>query len=331
MPLVSILIPVYNVEKYLERCINSVLSQDFSDYEIIIVDDGSTDNSPQICDNLYNKKPDKIKVIHKKNEGLPSARLEGFKNSSGKYIIFLDSDDYLLDNAISTFVRHIEQGYDIVRCKILREDIITKKRWIETYPNLEPEINSKISFLENIIKSNIPPYLHSGIYRRSIIGVQIFELLKKEHINIGEDWYTNIYIGNNLNKYKEIPHTLYCYSVNQSSLMSNNNKHSRKDMEKSFSILNEISKDFPSSIKKLLIINRISATIRNFFIPGYGFDMNSYFMIYDYLNENKNNISEIRDFLDKRYLYFIRNKTMFYIYSKTYCFLYKTLKQKKYR
>lgn len=331
MPLVSILVPVYNVEKYLERCISSVLNQDFTDYEIIMVDDGSTDNSSFLCDKLCNKNPEKIKVIHKKNEGLPSARLEGFKNSSGKYIIFLDSDDYLLENAISTFVFHIEQGYDIVRCRILREDTITKERWVETYSNKNPVLDSNISFLENIIKSNIPPYLHSGIYNRTVIKCQIFELLKNNQINIGEDWYTNIYLGYNVNKYKEIDYTLYCYSVNHSSLMFNEKKFNKADMKKSFLLLNEISKSFPSKIKDLLIANRISATIRNFFIPGYGFDDDSYLLAINYLNEEKNNILRIKEFLNNRYLYFIKRRNLFYIYSRIYCLLYKKFRLKQYR
>lgn len=328
MPLVSVLIPVYNVEKYLERCINSVLNQNYNDYEIIIVDDGSTDSSSILCDRFYNSNPSKIKVIHKKNEGLPAARLEGVINSCGKYVIFLDSDDYLLENAISTFVTHIEQGYDIVRCKILREDTITKERWIETYSNKESILNGNISFLENIIKSSIPPYLHSGIYRRTVIKNQIFELLKNHQVNIGEDWYTNIYIGYNVKKYKEIDYTLYCYSVNHSSLMFNEKKFNKSDMKKSFILLSEISKYFPSKIKDLLIANRISATIRNFFIPGYGFDKDSYALALNYLNEDKNNILRIKEFLNKRYLYFVKQKQLFYIYSRIYCFLYKKFRLK---
>jgi len=94
----SIIIPVYNVEDYLEECIKSVLSQDFSDYEIILVDDGSTDNSGNICDN-YRNNYEKIKVIHKENGGSSSARNEGIKKAVGRYILFLDSDDFYCDKS----------------------------------------------------------------------------------------------------------------------------------------------------------------------------------------------------------------------------------------
>ena len=91
--LFSIIIPVYNVEKYLNQCVDSVLEQDFTDYEIILVDDGSTDNSPTICDK-YAEKYTQIKVIHKTNGGLSDARNFGIKEAQGDYLIFLDSDDF---------------------------------------------------------------------------------------------------------------------------------------------------------------------------------------------------------------------------------------------
>lgn len=92
----SIIVPVYNVEKYLNKCINSILNQKFGDYEIIIVDDGSTDNSSKLCDTLKMEN-NSIKVIHKNNGGLSDARNIGIAQAMGEYIIFLDSDDYWND------------------------------------------------------------------------------------------------------------------------------------------------------------------------------------------------------------------------------------------
>jgi len=92
-PFYSVIIPVYNVEEYLDQCIKSVLNQTFVDYEVILVDDGSTDSCSKMCDE-YEKKYSKVKTIHKKNGGLSSARNEGIKKSKGNYILFLDSDDY---------------------------------------------------------------------------------------------------------------------------------------------------------------------------------------------------------------------------------------------
>lgn len=92
--LVSVVIPVYNVEQYLKECVDSVLNQTYSDYEIILVDDGSTDNSGKLCDS-YLSVDNRIKVIHRKNGGLSAARNTGLDAASGDYIYFLDSDDYI--------------------------------------------------------------------------------------------------------------------------------------------------------------------------------------------------------------------------------------------
>ena len=92
MPLVSIVVPVYKVEKYLERCVKSLLCQTLHDIEIILVDDGSPDRCPQICDE-YASRDERIKVVHKRNGGLSSARNAGLLVATGSYIGFVDSDD----------------------------------------------------------------------------------------------------------------------------------------------------------------------------------------------------------------------------------------------
>jgi glycosyltransferase involved in cell wall biosynthesis len=95
----SIILPIYNVEKYLSACIDSILTQTYKDYEIILVNDGSIDTSPQICDQYANQHVC-IHVIHKPNGGQSDARNVGLKVARGEYIFFIDSDDYLIDNAI---------------------------------------------------------------------------------------------------------------------------------------------------------------------------------------------------------------------------------------
>ena len=104
---ISIIVPVYNVEKYLENCIESILNQTFKDFELILVDDGSTDNSGKICD-IYEKKDSRIKVIHKNNGGLSSARNAGLDIACGKYVGFIDSDD-------SIHPRMYEILYDLIK------------------------------------------------------------------------------------------------------------------------------------------------------------------------------------------------------------------------
>lgn len=103
----SIIVPVYNIEKYILECVDSLLNQDYDDYEIILVDDGSTDHSGNICDILKGKN-NKIKVIHKKNGGLADARNTGIKNAIGKYIIFVDGDDYIEKNILKVIINSCE-------------------------------------------------------------------------------------------------------------------------------------------------------------------------------------------------------------------------------
>lgn len=111
----SIIIPVYNVEKYIDECLQSVVNQNFDNYEVILVDDGSTDNCPQICDN-YAEKYEFINVYHKDNGGLSSARNFGIEKAKGRYIAFIDSDDYWNDlcflDKINDIISH--KQYDII-------------------------------------------------------------------------------------------------------------------------------------------------------------------------------------------------------------------------
>ena len=108
MDKITVIVPVYNVENYLEEAINSVISQTYKNLEILIIDDGSTDNSSQICDK-YAKKDIRIKVFHQTNKGLSGARNTGLKNATGKYIMFLDSDDKFEPQACETMYKFIER------------------------------------------------------------------------------------------------------------------------------------------------------------------------------------------------------------------------------
>ncbi len=119
--MISVIVPVYRTEKYLETCIKSVLAQDFSEYELILVDDGSPDSCPQICERYAASNP-KIKVIHKENGGLSDARNAGLKSARGDYIFFLDADDAILPNTFSLVMDAIKKEkadmviFQLVRC-----------------------------------------------------------------------------------------------------------------------------------------------------------------------------------------------------------------------
>lgn len=111
--MVSIIIPVYNVKPYLKRCVESVLNQSYTDFETILVDDGSTDGSSAICDE-YLERDTRIRVIHKENGGLSDARNAGINAAVGEYIIFVDSDDFLDKDALDILTKEIRPGVDII-------------------------------------------------------------------------------------------------------------------------------------------------------------------------------------------------------------------------
>lgn len=112
-PKISIIVPVYKVEQYLSRCIESILSQTFQDFELLLIDDGSPDNSGVICDE-YATKDNRVRVFHKENGGVSSARNYGLMNASGEWISFVDGDDWVDQNFLQNFVEYFNPGVDLV-------------------------------------------------------------------------------------------------------------------------------------------------------------------------------------------------------------------------
>ena len=117
MPLISIIVPVYNVEKYIHRCIDSIIAQTFTDFECILIDDGSPDNSSVICDE-YAEKDSRIKVVHnEKNIGSSVSRKIGLDKSCGEYILFIDADDYVEPDMLEKiYTKAVSENYDMVYC-----------------------------------------------------------------------------------------------------------------------------------------------------------------------------------------------------------------------
>lgn len=125
----SVILPIYNVEKYLRECVESVLNQTFTDYELILVDDGSKDGSGVICDEYGVKYPDRVKVIHKPNGGQADARNFGMNEATGKYTVYIDSDDFVISNKFLSDVHDkiIESDADVVVYKFVKFYDDTKK------------------------------------------------------------------------------------------------------------------------------------------------------------------------------------------------------------
>lgn len=165
-PLLTVVIPVYNVEKYLKRCIESILIQEWKNYDILLVDDGSTDNSPQICDD-YAKAYDFISVIHKKNGGLSAARNTGISHAEGKYVYFPDSDDWIEPYTFMALAEVVEsQKFDIISFN--REFVKGEEDAIVSDSLVTQVFEGKDAFVQMLKHSYITVFANDKIYRKSL-------------------------------------------------------------------------------------------------------------------------------------------------------------------
>ncbi len=167
--LISIIVPVYKVEEFLDRCVNSLVNQTYRNLEIILVDDGSPDNCPILCDN-WAKKDDRIKVLHKVNGGLSDARNHGLEIATGEYILYVDSDDYIDLDTCSRFVSRL--GYykaDIVVGGALKE--IDGKSENMTHSLSESKIyNSKDYIMKSVLKGEFFAPAWLNLYKKSFLN-----------------------------------------------------------------------------------------------------------------------------------------------------------------
>ena len=120
MPIINIIVPVYNTETYLRRCVDSILAQTFSDYELILVDDGSTDQSGVICDE-YSQKDNRVRVIHQTNQGVSAARNIGVDCSIGEYLTFVDSDDWVAERFLEVFYTNLVEAKVDICVSLIQE------------------------------------------------------------------------------------------------------------------------------------------------------------------------------------------------------------------
>ena len=208
-PLISIIIPVYNVELYLRRCLDSVVKQTYSNVEIIIVNDGSTDNSLVICEEYYTKYPNLIHIINKTNGGLSSARNIGLEYSNGDYICFIDSDDYVDEKYIEILFRNMHQmNADVSCCNYKR-----------TYKSIENRYYSDKIILktdDDIIEIYLTHEMTSAwgkLYRKNL-----FQNIKFPVNKVYEDILTNFKILINCSRIVIDESMLYMYYVRRGSI-----------------------------------------------------------------------------------------------------------------
>jgi glycosyltransferase involved in cell wall biosynthesis len=168
MPDISVIIPIYNVEKYIKRCIDSVLAQTFFDFECILVDDGSTDGSSEICDES-SKYDARIKTIHQKNAGASRARRNGLDIAKGNYILFIDSDDWIESLMLEKLYKNInKEGYDIVCCDYYQESQNILQYTKQLVNEDEELLNNKLQVFKMLIKYEFGASLCNKLVKHSI-------------------------------------------------------------------------------------------------------------------------------------------------------------------
>lgn len=316
-PKVSILVPIYNVEKYLGRCIDSVLSQDFQDFELILVDDGSPDRCPQICDD-YAAKDNRIKVVHKKNGGLVSARLAGFKEARGEYIMHLDSDDYLLPGAVSTLYGKICEGYDIVRGRDIQVSPNGEKYGIEKTQFYEGVLCGE-DYIHAYIMGKVAPYLWGAIYKRSLFTEEIFRNFL--FVSRQEDWGTQISIASKVKSVCYIDKVVQAYMINDNSIMQTYVVDYSYVLRIQEAIM-KTTKDLSDETRHLLECDRIKELNRCFFFPELKFDWSTYWYMKKFLRE-KGNFEVVFRMTDSKFLKFVNCPILFWAYTNLYKFLFK--------
>lgn len=253
MQLISVIVPVYNVEEYLERCVNSLLNQSYKDIEILLVDDGSTDKSGGICE-AYRRQDSRVRVFHKKNGGLSDARNFGIEKAKGEYLTFVDSDDYVSPNYLQSLHEMlIQKEADISMCSYMK----TKENTVECYDKVNA---SEIVLLKN------EETLEKMLYRNGVDSYSWGKLYKKELFDdiefpvgkLFEDVWIMHRIYDRANLVAFNPARLYFYFQRQGSIV--NSQFSTRKMDQVFAseeVLRFIKSKYPkltnAAISKLFI------------------------------------------------------------------------------
>ena len=221
--MISIIVPVYKVEEYINQCVDSIVNQTYKDLEIILVDDGSPDNCPKICDE-YAQKDNRVKALHKKNGGLMSARQAGLRIATGEYVGFVDGDDWIEPNMYEKFAYLIDKYKpDMAMCEFLysypeRDEKSSQLPEKEFYDKtaLENEIYPKLLFKPPYYNYGINPCCWSKLYKKELLENNLYKVTDK--IKIGEDaaFTYPCLIGANSIVYCE--KHLYHYRVNPDSM-----------------------------------------------------------------------------------------------------------------
>lgn len=227
--LISIIIPAYNVAPYIGECINSILDQKYSDFEIIIVDDGSTDGTGELCDEFC-KKDSRIRVIHKKNEGPSAARNIGVQFAEGSYISFVDSDDMVSPDYLQVLYENaVKFNADISQCGFVRFE---NENEISASTDNTPVKRDK-EYLYDLLAEIGPECKSMGliVVWNKLIRREIADKISFPYGRWHEDEFYVNYLMENTNTYIETPAQLYYYRKRSDSIVGENNRDNRRHLD----------------------------------------------------------------------------------------------------
>lgn len=328
MSKVSIIVPVYNAGNKLNKCIKSILNQTFKEFELILVNDGSTDNSLSIC-NKYAKKDSRIKVINKNNEGCIASRRRGIDSSTGKYIMFVDADDWVDKNIVSRLYNEcINNNCEISVCntyKVIGDRAIVKRcnnsKYFESNRLYEGE-DIKDELAEAWLHGHpFPAYIVSKLYKRELL-CESGKYLDRVTF-LGEDLYYNLEIFLKANKVKVITDSLYYYRAGgyTSKYMS----YHFNDIVNGYEIQKDIIEEHYLDTKQnryngisIMLLNSLKTSLSNIMNSGLSLeDIKKEILIY---TKNKSIIEAIQNsgakgYFDEIFLNAIENSDVEYLYS----------------
>ena len=231
----SIIVPIYNTEKYLTRCIESLLNIHGISYEVLLIDDGSTDRSGEICDR-YAGNYDFVKTIHKENGGVTSARKLGVINANGKYIAFVDSDDWIGEDIYTDLISAMDNNDDLDVCIGGLEKIFNDGLKFHICPIYPMTIMTNVEAMREMLQwKRFRWELCGNLYRASLF----YDFNPPEDIRIGEDLVSNFYLLRNANKVLYQPTYQYYYFTNLDSV-TQSGKYKMNTLMRSFYFVNRM-------------------------------------------------------------------------------------------
>ena len=250
--LISVIVPIYKVEKYLKKCVESILEKTYSNLDIILLDDGSPDNCGDIIEE-FRKKNERIRTIHQKNGGLSDARNSGIKIAKGKYIVCIDSDDWIEKNMIEVLYKDIiNTNSDISVCEFVEEDDLQNILSAKKYNNEIIEFSSKEA-LKSLIKQDIlTNHAWNKLYKASL-----FEGIEYPKGQLMEDVSTTYKLFEKANKIVYQNTSLYHYIQRGTSILGNITEKRINDQEFAFFDRNKYLMEKYSEFKEIIELDNM--------------------------------------------------------------------------